>query len=124
MVIECKNEKDFDVLTLLAGCGPGIVTYFLELFEKYSLSQKIDKNQLEKMIRQIFSGTLEYLNNKKLKVSVLKESVATKGGVTEEILISLNNNNFQSIFYKGLNAGITKLNKLYDRFEIGNIGKN
>lgn len=112
VVIECKLEKDFDYLTILAGCGPGLVAYLLELFEKYYLSVSIDKNQLKKMISQIFIGTLEYLNEKQLKVSSLKNSVATKGGVTETILSSLDNDNFQSFFHKSLDKGLYKLNEL------------
>ena len=85
-VVEVQNEHDIDLITLIGGCGPAIVSYFVSLFENYAKLNKLDKTVAKKIALGTFAGTLEYLKERNISSLGLQQSVATKAGVTAEIL--------------------------------------
>lgn len=111
-VIEVKKEKDLDALTLISGCGPAISAYFINLISKYAENRGFSDNESIDIALKLFEGTINYLNNNNLTPFKLIDSVATKGGVTEVILSSLNKNRLNKLFEKAMESGNEKLQKL------------
>lgn len=101
LVVEAKKESELDTLTLVAGCGPGIVAYFVEMMAKSAKSERI--------AFQTFKGTLEYMQAHLIPAAQMQESVATKGGVTEAILTTFKKNGLDKKFQEGIEAGKRKI---------------
>jgi len=61
---------------------------------------------------QSFKGTIWQLEKSDLTFSQLKKSVATKGGVTEEIIKSLDNKKISLHFAESLEKGYARIKKV------------
>lgn len=112
IVVEVKKESEIDVLTLISGCGPGLVAYLINIFEQsgseYGLSDKISQD----VVLQTFKGTLSCLENTKQTAGELQRSVSTKGGVTEEIIKNFDRQKINLRFRKSLDKGHTRIKKI------------
>lgn len=111
-VIEVNNEHKVDSLTLISACGPAIVSYFINLLSKTALSLGLSKSISDEVALETFIGTLVYLQKTGLTASTLQKAVATKGGVTEEIINSMNKNKINSLFQKSIHAGEIKIRNI------------
>src|SRR5207248_6121374 len=58
MVIPCKKETDLDTLTVLAGSGPAIVAYCIDMLAKSGKSLGLTKKISDQAALQTFDGTL------------------------------------------------------------------
>lgn len=112
LVIEVNNEKSLDMITLLSGCGPAIVSKFMEILANYGINIGLSSNESHKIILQTFKGTVALLEKKGIFPYELIRSVDTKGGITEAILSKLANEGIQTSFIKAMNSGYTKVKEL------------
>lgn len=97
LVVEAKTDRELDALTLIAGCGPGVVASLVEALSKNAARYGITGFRSEQVAFQTFKGTLGYMQKNLTPAAVLKKAVATKGGVTEAIL-----NDFEKKLHKNL----------------------
>ncbi len=111
-VIDCQNENDLDAITLIAGCGPAIVCYFMEMLAQSGEEFGLTKEVSQILALQTFVGTLIYLGETKQTPIELQNAVATKGGVTETIIKSLDEKNLSENFKESLEKGYTKIANL------------
>ena len=111
-VLIVKKEEDLDTLTLVTGCGPAISAYFINLISSYAKNQGFSQTESINMALKIFEGTTNYLNSNNLTPSKLIESVATKGGVTEVMISSLNKSGVNKLFEEAMESGYDKLRQL------------
>ncbi len=111
-VIDCQNENDLDAITLIAGCGPALVCYFMEMLAQSGEEFGLTKEVSQQLALQTFIGTLTHLQKTKQSPIELQNSVATKGGVTETIIKSLDEKNLSGNFKESLETGCTKIANL------------
>lgn len=109
VVINFRNEKSIDVLTVLSACGPAIVAHLIGLISKYGSQYGLSPKISEKVILQTFAGTVAYLRENGLSVKQIEKSVATKGGITEVILQSMDSFGLQEYIIDSLNLGYDKI---------------
>mgnify|MGYP001607493632 FL=1 len=100
-VVEVTKELDIDRLTVVSGCGPALVSHYINMLGDFGAQ--------ESTIMHIIKGTISYLSKKNVTPLSLINSVATKGGITESILKSLDDSQFKSIFYHSLESGLQKI---------------
>ncbi|MDO8609783.1 MAG: pyrroline-5-carboxylate reductase [bacterium] len=112
LIIKLQTENDLDKLTIISGCGPAIVSYFIKLLCQYGRFMKISDTVLLKMVLQVFIGTLKYLKENNISPDHLISSVSTKGGITETIIADLKLNKFKHIFNQAMNKGNDKIQKI------------
>ena len=112
LVIEVDKEADLNTLTLLSGCGPAIVSQFMEFLTNYGIKLGLSSDRSYKLALQTFKGTAAYLESSGFSSHQLVQSVATKGGITETILTRLRRNGFQKNFIKAMNDGYGKIKEL------------
>lgn len=115
-VIICK-EEDLDYLTVLAGCGPAISAYFIDLLSNFAVRQGFSHIESINMALKIFEGTIDHLKSNDLTASELIKSVATKGGVTEAIIRSLYSDKVDSLFNKAMEKGNFKIIDLKNKLK-------
>ena len=112
LIIEVTNEEEINKLTVISACAPGIVAYLIELFSANAKNLGIPLEQADQIALQTFSGTIDYLISTANTAKSLEKSVSTKGGITEVILKSLRNSEFDVIFTQSLNKGYSKIKDL------------
>lgn len=112
LVIECKDEKVMDKLSMISGCGIGYVAYFMNNLEKITKSYRFSKDETRRIVNQVFSGTNRHLEVIHGSPEELMKAVATKGGITEEVLNSMERFGFYKIFSKSIDNGYVKIKKL------------
>lgn len=115
-VIKVEREEDIDTLTLLSACGPAIVAYFIDLLSNYGETRGFSKNLSLRIALKTFEGTFRYLNSNQLTPSLLRQSVATKGGITEAILKSLERKKFRKKFAECMAKGYSKILEVKKKF--------
>lgn len=111
-VIEMEKEEDLDSLTLLSGCGPAIVSRFIELLANYGIKVGLSAEISQKIAFQTFKGTISTLEKSNLSPSQLIQSVSTKGGISEAILNALDDNRMFESFNQSMECGRNKINEL------------
>lgn len=116
-VIEMKKEEDLDSLTLLSGCGPAIVSQFMEFLANYGIKIGLSPSISRTLALQTFKGTTALLEKSELLPSKLIQSVSTKGGISEAILTTMQELNLEADFTKAMDAGYAKLAKLKESLQ-------
>ncbi|MBU3978131.1 NAD(P)-binding domain-containing protein [Patescibacteria group bacterium] len=111
-VLEVRNEQELDSLTLISACGPAIVSCFIAMLSKAAIKLGFSQKAAEIIALKTFTGTLAYLRGTGLTPKNLQQEVATKGGITEEIIKSMENNSLYSLFYASIKNGKIKMDNL------------
>ncbi len=117
-VFVAKTEEEFIFFSLTPGCGPALVSYCINMFTKTAIESGLDEKSAGEIAMQIFTGTLLHLQKKKLSPKQLQEEVATKGGVTEQIIKSLDGSDIQRIFDNAIKKGQNKIQEIYHSYLI------
>lgn len=112
MVVEVKNEKEIDILTLIAACGPAIVCYFMDMLSKSALALGLPRSIIGPIVLETFAGTLIYLQETRFNFEKLQNIIATKDGVTEQIIKSMEDKNLYSLFEDSIKNGKLKIDKM------------
>ncbi len=117
-VIEMEKEEELDSLTLLSGCGPAIVSQFIELLANYGIKIGLTTDISQTLAFQTFKGSIAILEKSKMSPIQLIQLVSTKGGISEAILSALDSNRFSEIFSHSMECGRNKINELKVMYNI------
>lgn len=109
LIVDVKKERNLDALTLIAGCGPGIVSFFVAMVGKRA--RALGLRDADAIALQTFGGTLAQLKKSRTSATRLIEAVATEGGVTEAILKELERNGLERTFARAIKIGHAKIKK-------------
>lgn len=112
LVVEMEKEEELDALTLLSGCGPAIVSQFIEILANYGIKIGLLSEISHKLALRTFEGTISLLEKSALSPNQLIQSVATKGGITEMILNKLQQSDFQNRFAQAMETGYARIKEL------------
>lgn len=110
---ELKEEKLFDIMTAIFGCGPAYIFYLQEILSEIAANSGIKKDEADSLIRTLFLGSSLMSYNSESDFSKLHESVTSKGGVTEAALQVLSkNSSLKKLFKKTINSATKKSKEL------------
>lgn len=112
VAIPVRSDDELDVVTLLSGCGPGIVSFFIAALADAAKTLGLSDETANSLSLQTFSGTLGYLEHTRKSPQELMQSVATKGGITEEILAALDRRGLKKIVARALARGHARIKNL------------
>ena len=107
-----KDEKFFNILTAVVGSGPAFFYFLVEALEKKTICSGLQRNLVEKLIKNTFKGTAELLNNSLDNAETLRKKVTSKGGTTEAAIRNLEKNNFKGLISNSVNQAIKISKKL------------
>lgn len=110
--VELLEESDINMIGALCGCGPAYFAYLGEKIEDLAAKFGLDREAAEKLAKQTFVGTAELLKESDWSLKKLRESVTSKGGITEAAIKSFEENGFGEIFSKGIDAAIKRTGEL------------
>ncbi len=117
ILIECIDDNQLDKLSLITGCGPGYAGYFMRCLQMKAVQYGFSERDAYKMVLSTFSGTVHNLETKNITFQDLVKSIATKGGITEEVLKNLDCNKFPVIFGKSIDRGYDKIKNIEKELE-------
>ena len=104
-----KNEKFFDLITVIVGSGPAFFYYLLESIEKAAISHGLNRSFAKKILMNTYDGTGKLiLNNFDKSYEDLRKNVTSKGGTTEAAIKCLKENNFKKLIYNSIKNSIKK----------------
>ena len=110
---ELKEEKSFDIMTAIFGCGPAYIFYLQEILSEIAIKSGIEKEEADSLVRTLFLGSSLMSYNSDLDFSELYKSVTSKGGVTETALEILSKNSaLKKLFTKAINSATKKSKSL------------
>lgn len=116
-LIRCVNDDTLEKLSMIAGCGIGYVAYFMKQLEEAAKNYGFARQDAQKISRLVFSGTIKHMGITNSSPDKLVEAVATKGGITEEVLQSLERGKFPSLFQSAIQNGYDKVRRLTAELE-------
>lgn len=102
------DEELFSVATIVSGCSPAYLTYFLNAIAQWGVENKLDNDDARGIISDLFIATGEYLRNKEINVDKFIESVCVPGGVTVEGINSFKKNEVNQKIKDGLTASLKR----------------
>lgn len=105
-VLKTSNEQVFDQLTLISGCGPGLLYQMALHLQESALNLGLkEESEAQEIIGRLFMGVGERLIKGDLTSEELRDQVTSKGGVTSAILESWAGSQLSQILFKGFEAG-------------------
>lgn len=117
LTIVCKNEAMLDKLSLISGCGTGYAGYFMRNLEKVAENYGFSSDDRKRIILATFEGAIRHIMETKISFEGLVEKVATKGGITEEVINNLDKRNYFQNLKAGIDAGYAKIKKISNNLE-------
>ncbi|PIZ65040.1 hypothetical protein COY15_03955 [Candidatus Roizmanbacteria bacterium CG_4_10_14_0_2_um_filter_39_12] len=104
-IIEVDEEYKLDILTVAAGCGPGVVAYIIQSLMISFINIGLTKSEALNIALQTMQGTCSLLKEQKILPHKLLADVATKGGITESIVMYFDKHDLNTLIAHGLVQG-------------------
>lgn len=117
LLVWCNNDEGLNRLSMTSGSGPAYVAYFMNLLEKIAVKYGFSKKDAAAIVGHTFVGTLYHLATANIKTEDLVNTVATKGGITEEVIRNMEKNNLQKIFESSIKSGKDKIDRITKELE-------
>jgi pyrroline-5-carboxylate reductase len=84
-------EDKLDAVTAISGSGPAYVFYFIEALQEAALALGLNEAQAKQLSLATFKGASLLADASDTPIATLREQVTSKGGTTEQGLLSLQN---------------------------------
>jgi pyrroline-5-carboxylate reductase len=85
------SEEKLDAVTAISGSGPAYVFYFIEALQAAAIELGLNGAQAKQLSIATFKGASLLADASHIPISTLREQVTSKGGTTEQGLLSLHN---------------------------------
>ncbi len=85
------SEDKLDAITAISGSGPAYVFYFIEALHEAALELGLNETQAKQLSIATFKGASLLADASTTPIATLREQVTSKGGTTEQGLLSLQN---------------------------------
>ena len=83
------SEEKLDAITAISGSGPAYVFYLIEALHEAALQLGLNEAQAKQLSLATFKGASLLADASNTPISTLREQVTSKGGTTEQGLLSL-----------------------------------
>ena len=85
------SEEKLDAVTAISGSGPAYVFYFIEALQAAAIELGLNEAQAKQLSVVTFKGASLLADASTTPIATLREQVTSKGGTTEQGLLSLQN---------------------------------
>jgi pyrroline-5-carboxylate reductase len=85
------SEEKLDAVTAISGSGPAYVFYLIEALQAAAIELGLNESQAKQLSIATFKGASLLADASSTPIGTLREQVTSKGGTTEQGLISLQN---------------------------------
>jgi pyrroline-5-carboxylate reductase len=84
-----EKETEIDAITAISGSGPAYVFYLIEALQDAAISLGLTEEQAKQLSITTFKGASQLAEFSSSSIQTLREQVTSKGGTTEQGLLSL-----------------------------------
>ena len=110
-----EQESALDAVTAISGSGPAYFFYFIELLQQAGEDLGLDPETAEMLSRQTALGAASMAHNS--DVVKLRAQVTSKGGTTEQAILSFQQNGLSSLLEKATRAARDRSVELAQQLE-------
>lgn len=109
------DEQKMDAVTAISGSGPAYVFYFIEALQEAAMNLGLDATSANMLALETFAGASLLATHSSTDVKTLRAQVTSKGGTTEQGILSLESANIKAIIYNAAKAAADKSKQLGDQ---------
>lgn len=110
------SEEKFDALTAVSGSGPAYIFYFIEAMQQAAVELGLDTEQARLLSLQTFLGASQLAAQSTETVEALRAQVTSKGGTTEQAILSMEALEVKAAIVKAIQAAAAHSIELGDQF--------
>lgn len=110
--IELKKESEIEKITPLSGSGPAYFFYICKLIQKEAQARGFSKADAKKIAEQTFIGAAKVFEKDKKSADEWITAVASKKGVTEQVIKHFDKEKFPKTFKQAITKGIKRSKEL------------
>ncbi|MBA3695517.1 MAG: pyrroline-5-carboxylate reductase [Methylotenera sp.] len=107
-----NDESKMDAVTAISGSGPAYVFYLIEALQEAGVSLGLTVDEAAMLALQTFKGSSLLAASSAVDVKALRAQVTSKGGTTEQGILSLENADIKKIMRKAAQAAADKSKSL------------
>jgi len=108
------EEALLDTVTALSGSGPAYVFYFLEAMQEAGVTLGLSSDLARQLAVQTFLGATHLAAESNDALATLRSRVTSKGGTTEQALLSLEQSNVKQAFIRAIRASYDRSRQMGD----------
>ena len=109
------DEAKMDAVTAISGSGPAYVFYFIEALQDAGIALGLDAESAKLLALQTFAGASLLATQSSEDIKTLRAQVTSKGGTTEQGILSLETADIKGIVNKAAKAAADKSVMLGDQ---------
>ena len=110
------QEEQLDAVTALSRSGPAYVFYFIEAMIQAGTDMGLSREQAHKLAVGTFVGSSALAQSSEEPPEILRARVTSKGGTTYAALTSMEQDEIQQRFMRGMHAARQRARELGDEF--------
>jgi pyrroline-5-carboxylate reductase len=110
-----EDEAKMDAVTAISGSGPAYVFYFIEALQDAGLALGLNAEASKLLALETFAGASLLATQSKDDIKTLRAQVTSKGGTTEQGILTLETGNIKGIISKAAKAAADKSVMLGDQ---------
>lgn len=110
-----EQESSLDAVTAISGSGPAYFFYFIELLQQAGEDLGLTKETAQLLAKQTALGAASMAQNE--DVVQLRARVTSKGGTTEQAILSFQQNGFAALLQKATQAARDRSIELAQQLE-------
>ena len=113
------SEEKLDAVTAISGSGPAYVFYLIEALQEAALTLGLDEAQAKQLSLATFKGASLLAAASTIPIATLREQVTSKGGTTEQAILSLQNSQVKQAIVLAAQKACDRAKTLGD--ELGSV---
>ena len=116
-----ENEKELDAVTALSGSGPAYFFLLMEAMQKAGVDLGLNAASAQKLTMQTALGAARMAIESDVDTATLRARVTSRGGTTEQAIISFENAGFRQIVKNALQAAANRSETLANELGKDNV---
>ena len=108
------SEAKLDAVTAISGSGPAYVFYMIEALQLAALELGLNAEEAKLLSLQTFWGASLLAIDSDSEIAILRAQVTSKGGTTEQGILSLENSQVKNAIIQATKAAAAKSGELGD----------
>lgn len=102
------DETKMDAVTAISGSGPAYVFYFIEALQEAGVALGLKEDEAKMLALQTFAGASLLASQSETDIKTLRAQVTSKGGTTEQGILSLESADIKHIVANAAKAAADK----------------
>lgn len=115
-IVWVDEEAQLDAVTALSGCGPAYVFYFLEAMQQAGAELGLTADTAKQLAMQTFLGATYLAVQSDDTLATLRTRVTSKGGVTEQALLSMEQSDIRGAFIRAMHIANDRSREMGEMF--------